>query len=266
MLLTFKKAFFIFMFCISVHLLFALKPIKEYIIAPNELKLKYTEEEFVTVDSFNIKSWHILPSEINRKNISIIISYGDFGKMSYWLNHAQVLASSGYDIWLYDYRGFGASSNFIIDPNQLYYNQFKKDLQAVINGVRLKTDNKICLLGLSMGSIINILYLHESKVVVNFLIGDGAVIFPDLVPERLLKPIILPEIEFYFQDFYKKDVTPFLLFHGSNDVITTQKDLEYLKKYKKNFKVTNYKGNHLQSFLAIGDQYIQNINEFLYKN
>jgi alpha-beta hydrolase superfamily lysophospholipase len=252
-------------FILSINQL-AIKPNKEYISIPTDFSAKFTEESFVTRDGFNIKSWHILPKEEINEEITIIISYGDLGNMSYWLNHATALSLAGYDVWLYDYRGFGKSSEFSIDPNILYYNEFKIDLEAVVKGVATKSNNKICLLGFSMGSIISMLYLNEDNQDIDYYIGDGHICFPELIVDRLKKVPDLPIEQINFQNFYQKDHTPFLIFKASNDPVCTNSDIDSLKKIKKEIQIVSFEGSHLHSFSVLGDEYIAYINAFLLKS
>ena len=106
--------------------------------------------------------------------------------MTNWLWMGGSLAGLGFDVWLYDYRGFGKSSDFSIEQDMLYYEEFVEDLKTVVKAAKAyEPHNKICLLGYSMGTIVSMKYLIENQDNIDFYIGDGHVYSPEVVAERL---------------------------------------------------------------------------------
>lgn len=257
------KSLFLVLQIIVSNNLFGTIPRKEYIETPASYSLSFFENNFLTSDSLIIASWHIPPQGNVDKKVSVIVSYGDFGNMSYWLKHATSLSLAGYDVWLYDYRGFGRSSYFNIDPDMLYYNEFALDLDAVIKGVLAQTDNKICLMGFSMGSIVSMLRLSEERNDIDFYIGDGHICFPEMTLDRFKKGLKVPIKSISFPNFYKTNHIPFLMFQGTEDPVCTNTDIDSLKKYKKELLVIPYEGKHLHSYQVLGDKYISEINDLL---
>ena len=71
--------------------------------------------------------------------------------MGDWVHLGRFLQLYGIDVWLYDYRGFGASSDFSIERNQLFHTEFVSDLSAVSNYVYYRTGKVPYLMGISMG-------------------------------------------------------------------------------------------------------------------
>ena len=136
---------FLFVSIINAH---AIKPSKAYNQTPKILGLKYEEIKIHTSDSAIINVWH-LPSD--SLSSPIIIAESDAGNMGDWLYLGLFLQAFGHDVWMFDYRGFGESSDFKIPANQLFCNEFITDLQSVVDYVYDKTSFSPILMGLSMG-------------------------------------------------------------------------------------------------------------------
>jgi uncharacterized protein len=243
---------------------YSIKPDKKYIQHPDQLDMSYKEFVIKANDSISLKCWHIIPSSKSKhSNTSIIISYADLGNMSYWLNHASLLSNEGYDVWLYDYRGFGESSSFMIDSKILYYNEFIDDLSSVIEFVKIQTPtNTIGLLGFSMGGIINSIYIHKNpESNIKFCIIDGLVYNPEtLASESKLK---LPCLCYSMHRIYSKFSKPLLVFAGKADKICCLPGIENEKKQNSNIHIIKYKGGHLHSLMILKNKYIKDINTFI---
>jgi predicted alpha/beta hydrolase len=81
---------------------------------------------------------------------------------------------NGFDIWVYDYRGFGKSDDFKINVDQLYYTEFVNDLSAVVDSaMAARPKNKIGLYGFSMGTIISTLYNLSTLIKLTFTLPKG---------------------------------------------------------------------------------------------
>ena len=76
--------------------------------------------------------------------------------MSYFLDYAIELSNHGYNVMLYDYRGFGASAEFKIDKDMLIYKEFLLDLDAAVNVAIKNYHTDIILFGHSMGASLSI--------------------------------------------------------------------------------------------------------------
>jgi len=261
------------LFFVILNAVFAIKPVKEYRIRPEALEIISNTHYCQTVDSFNIKVWHIPPVSNNIKNISIIVSNGDGGNMANWLGVGNLLAYSGFNVWLYDYRGFGESSDFPIKQEMLYYEEFVKDLSAVVDFVKTSQPyHKVCLLGYSMGTLICMKYLIGYPENIDFCIADGLIYSPEIIAERLSKiyeeDILLPESDSQYFDwkiFYNNLQIPIMLFHGTEDIVCTEEDVSKLKEEVKNLTIIPYTGKHLMGFSVLRGDYIGNIETFLIK-
>ncbi len=264
--------------CFTVIVLFnlsslGLKPDSLYISTPEALGLKYESTTIKTTDSVNIQVWKIPADSTVRTNTTIILAYGDSGNMSYWLNHAAIMSQKGFDMVLFDYRGFGKSDAFEMDQNQLYYNEFVTDLTSVIKWTKEQyPKSKTGIWAFSMGTIMSTIALQNETV--DFLIGEGFVSNPSGIQKKIRevksKEIVLPIGYENYQDQVKNLKFPILLFAGSQDVFTTQADSKLIAKQRKNRSLSVFNGGHLQGFQTMtkaffGDLYIAKIEQFISK-
>ncbi len=137
---------------------FAIKPDKKYRFYPEKLGLIYRDLDVTTSDGLKIKTWFFpAQSMLTEKELDaawenpvrrpyrtidnnhrpvIIIANGDAGNMSYQqLYHAQYFTSKGYNVVTFDWRGFGESSEWKMNPDYMVYTDLLLDYDAVIREV-----------------------------------------------------------------------------------------------------------------------------------
>ncbi len=172
----------------------ALKPQKEYIIRPEYLSLIYKELTTKTEDGLNIKIWFIpaqdsVSQDIQRANYlnpikreynildsiprpTIIICDGDAGNMCYNIYAAEKYALKGYNVALFDWRGFGESDDFEINTDYLFYSEFLLDYEAVINTINKLPETKqdhIGLFGFSTGAYFSFAAAYQNPKIKCFI-------------------------------------------------------------------------------------------------
>lgn len=231
----------------------AIKPDREYIKTPKDLGLSYQELKIKTEDGYSLNSWIYEPKKENDKDTVLILAYPDAGNMSYFVYHSAILANSGYTVVTFDYRGFGKSDDFEINPNFLYYNEFVTDLQSVTQMISEKFEGKkLGLWGMSMGTTIIARAYPNLNNQIDFIIGDGFVTDPNSIVsyyKGLNKNLILPEEPNQFKKSIESIACPILIFASSNDQVTTLSAAEKLKeKLGTNCEIISYIGDHLTSF------------------
>ena len=115
----------------------ALKPDSHWAATPDSLHLAYQARTLTTPDQAQLATWLVEPSApAADQHTTLVLAYGDAGNMGNWVHQARALAMAGYRVYLFDYRGFGHSSDFTINYNHLYYDEFSTDLNTVL-AVRL---------------------------------------------------------------------------------------------------------------------------------
>jgi dienelactone hydrolase len=113
----------------------ALNPSRKYEALPSDYGMQYEEKSIPTEDELiTLKAWFFKPAESSKR--VIILSDDGEGNMADNITLISQFLSLGYNVLAYDYRGFGESSDFNINNKFYIYNEFQKDLTAVINYVR----------------------------------------------------------------------------------------------------------------------------------
>ncbi len=167
--------------------LYALKPEKKYKAIPSDFGIIYKEVAFQTSDGYKIKGWFIpaqdtcgiansiigrllpVPPEMKPKarqyslldsspKPTIVICDGDAGNMTYLIFYAYHFFVRGYNILLFDWRGFGESADWNIEQDRLCYPQFIKDYDAAINFIKQQPEvdtSRIGVMGFSTGAYLS---------------------------------------------------------------------------------------------------------------
>lgn len=144
------------------------KPIKETFKLIPILASKAEEGSFVSKDGIKITYIRI---KGNKKFPIVVFCHGNSGNMTRDDNQSKIkfLAEQGYEVFTFDYRGFGKSGGEVDEQG------FYKDLDAFISYLNTKykiPDNKIVLWGHSLGSAIVI--NEASKREFKGVITEGA--------------------------------------------------------------------------------------------
>ncbi|MBU0695639.1 MAG: lysophospholipase [Bacteroidetes bacterium] len=264
-----KTRLFLLLIFFSSKSLFALIPDRVYHNLPESLGLKYISNTIKVTNKISLKSWEFMQKD--SKMPFVILSYGDAGNMSYNLYQAKMFFQNGYNVIMYDYRGFGESSDFEMNPNMLYYKEFEEDLKCVLKDTKKKHHPKtIILYGLSMGNMISASVASEDHSVSN-LILDSFIQDPGLVVKRIYsykkKDILLPEDSANYKSRISKIKIPILLFSGLKDEVTTTEDAKRILGLNPKSELVTWDCNHLKCFYEmtktnIGDLYLEKVNEF----
>lgn len=264
---------FIFFLGIYGNLL-AINPDKHYVLTPDSIGWDYEELRIKTVDGLELNTWIYAPNPAVDKHTLLILASHDFGNMSYFVYHAATLANRGFTVVTFDYRGFGKSSDFEINPHNIYYLEFSGDLTAVVNNISKKfSDKKVGVWSLSMGIIVTVKAYPDMKEKLDFIIGDGFVTDTAYIIDRYKKrgkALVLPEPESAYSQSVAQIDVPLLILTASKDAITTTSDaLELKDKLGETCKVVEYEGEHLQGFRykidekGFGGWYFEQINDFI---
>lgn len=119
-------------------------PVKETVVPYDKV-----ENIFIsTPDKVKLNAWYV---KAQKNKPTVIFCHGNGGNISYYEYIIDVLASKGYGILLFDYRGYGESSGIPTEKG-LY-----TDLNSVVSYLELKEkipQDKIILWGLSLGGAV----------------------------------------------------------------------------------------------------------------
>ncbi len=151
--------------------IFALSPSKEYKVLPDKFGMKYKEELVPTSDGAKINTWYFeCPKKVNN---NIIISSSGDGNMADNLELINSFLSAGYNVLAYDYRGYGKSSDFTIEPDVYIYPQFITDLNTACDYLKkLRASAKFDFYGINIGGGLS-LGVGANRIETRRIIVDG---------------------------------------------------------------------------------------------
>ena len=150
---------------------YALSPSREYKVTPDKFGMQFKEERVKTPDGAELNAWFF---ENTKKSINwVVISGSGDGNMADNLEIVNSFLSAGYNVATYDYRGYGSSSEFKIDPDLFIYPQFITDLNAILDYLRKsRAITKFDLFGLNIGAGLSI-GVGANRTETKRIIADG---------------------------------------------------------------------------------------------
>jgi len=250
---------------------YCIKPEKNYSSLPDSLGIPFQHDTIITPDNYKLNCWIIPPIKDNDKKTTIIISYPDAGNMADYLYQAAMLSQIGFTAVLFDYRGFGRSSDFKITREMLYYDEFVTDLATVIKWTKTNLKNtKTGVWGLSMGTIITTLATKTEPL--DFFIAEGYVCSPDTLKNRYKRKfnedIILPKSSETYTNVLHDINLKMLVFVGLKDEFTTDEDAKRIVGQNIKRQIVEFDGKHLHGLWVLtdkstGDLYFKKIIDFL---
>src|SRR3954469_4822202 len=163
----------------------ALKPSREYAFYPEDLGLSSKEWHVKTEDNFDIYAWRITPAK-GATSLTVVIADDGEGNMADNFDIAGLFLGAGYNVVMFDYRGYGKSQDARVNEKMYLMPTMAKDLDAVITEVK-KQDAKqiITAFGIGIGGGLAI-GVGSNNVKVKRAIADAP--YPDLetVKKRLM--------------------------------------------------------------------------------
>ena len=292
--------------------LYSINPEREYRAIPSDYGIIYKEVIIPTGDGLKLKGWfypaqdttgianniigrmipvpgkfkkeprQYLPRYQERKP-TIIISGGDAGNMTYSIFYAYHFFTKGYNVFTFDWRGFGGSSDWQMEKNYLCYKEFLDDYDAAINFVKQLEEvdtTKIGVMGFSTGAALSFAAFAKHKEISAFCGRAIITSFDDLL--KILETVD-PEREFIAPSNYplellpvnsaEKITRPSFLIVGEKDVRTppwmSEKIIELLNGPKELWIVPGAehggrKGPELYNYPEFFERVISFYNKYLY--
>ncbi|GAB3865630.1 alpha/beta hydrolase [Hymenobacter segetis] len=253
----------------------ALKPSREWVATPDSLGLRYQTTALATPDHAQLAGWIVEPAaNVPDQHTTMVMAYGDMNNMSYFIYQAQALSKAGYRVYMFDYRGFGHSSDFAIEQQRLYYPEFSTDLRTVLADARLRYPrNRTGIIGFSMGTIMGSEVAATSKC--DFLIAEGYVASPQRLVaaafQRSQKVVTLPAEAADYALVARRVNCPWLLVGGTADKNTPLADSVVVARqarWRQRRQVLCFEGGHQEGFYRLseaeyGDKYVREVTRFL---
>ena len=186
---------------------------------PKTWGFKYEDVDFKSGDGTLLHGWFI-PAITKTKKGTVVFSHGNAGSLGYHLGFILWMAEAGYNVLMYDYRGFGKSEG---TPDR---RGIINDVKAAFVYVKTRPDidqNKIISYGHSLGGAKSVTALAETPVKgLRAVVIDGAFasylsmarFVGGQLGERLVSDEWAPK------DFVRRlSPTPLLVVHGTVDEV-----------------------------------------------
>lgn len=156
----------------------------------------------------------------------ILYMHGNAGDLSGWGGVAQDFLPLGYDMFIYDYRGYGKSGGQITSEKQLY-----ADAEAVLEAVKKEYPlESIIIYGRSIGTGIAS-YLASKNKVKKLVLETPYYNLTWLVKHYYpLLPTFLLKYKLPNNEYLKQVRCPTELIHGTNDEVIPYENSSLLKK------------------------------------
>ena len=248
----------------------ALNPSREYKTTPAKFGMTFKEEKIPTKDGATLNAWFF---ELPKKTTNwVVISGSGDGNMGDELEIVNSFMSAGYNVCTYDYRGYGKSSDFTIDPDLFIYPQFITDLNTMLDYLRKsRAITKFDLYGLNIGAGLSI-GVGAQRPETRKIIADGP--WTGLEPmkkrikEKMNKDVNMPfgydknYEPMYAFDKPKGKITGLLTIVSPQDPLITPPDMKMIKGVTDTYIVKDSPKNQ-DNFSTDKNAYFEKISKFL---
>ena len=216
---------------------YALKPERQYRAIPSDYGIVYRQVVFRAADGLKLKGWFFpaqdtsgiansiigrmvpVPQELKSKTRpyttlsdsrrpTIIICDGDAGNMTQLIFYGYHLFTRGYNVLLFDWRGFGESSDWPTEQDRLCYAEFIVDYDAAIDFVKQQPEvdsMRIGVMGFSTGAYLSFAIAAKRADIAAYVGRALLTSFADILP--ILKKVS-PDRSFLAPEDYPGELLP----------------------------------------------------------
>ncbi len=278
----YKLRYFILLFIIVLAIIYWLKTYAQihFFFAPDNIeydspkrkKLKYEDIYFKSTDGTKLHAWFIPAKNQNAINAkaSVIQFHGNSQNLSSNWQLVEWLPEHGYNVFVFDYRGYGKSQGKITTLKGFY-----EDGVSALNYLHSRQDidvNKIFVLGQSIGvsSALNAINQNKSHINIKGVILEGGFYSYSKIAEDYYKFSGLFVDDSYSPANFIDKISPIplMIMHGVNDEVINYRHGEMLyEKAKQPKTFIPVRGGHIKAFfLETGKEYQKIMLDFLEKN
>ncbi|RZI43915.1 alpha/beta hydrolase [Herbaspirillum sp. HC18] len=249
-------------------------PTKITYASPHEKGLNYEEVSFASADGTMLSGWFLFAQGKRRGTVAYF--QGTARNISSHLRYVDWLPSHGYDVFLFDYRGYGKSDGFPT-PKGVH-----DDCIAALTYLRQRADvdsNRLIVFGQSLGGNYVLDALASTpRTGIQAVIIEGAFASHREIADDKVAPYPMPTswrralIELLIDDTYdslasidKVDDVPLLLIHGTADQVVPYRHAQLLlaASHRNANLWTVPGGRHLDTFASHGDGWRQRFVHYL---
>ena len=236
---------------------------------PERYGYEYEEVTFASADGTELNGWFLpVIGEAEKVKATIVFSHGNAGALGHHLGFVTWLVSDGYNVFMYDYRGFGKSQGTVGREGMI------RDVQAAFAYIVTRKDldsGKLVSFGHSLGGAKSIAALADQRPTgLKAVITDGAFAsykdmaktFAGNVGDNLVTN------EWSARDCVAKLAPlPLLIVHGTEDEVVpfAQGEILFAKAGRGKEMMRIEGGKHTDSLARNDGEYRQKVLEWLAK-
>jgi fermentation-respiration switch protein FrsA (DUF1100 family) len=197
-------------------------PTRDEPSTPAAWGLKFERIDFNSADDTPLHGWFIPAKNKTAKSAkgSVVFSHGNAGSIGHHLGFCAWLAEAGYNVFMYDYRGFGKSGGKVERRGMI------DDVKSAFAYIRKRPDIDVTRLisyGHSLGGAQSVTALGETPVKgLRAIVIDGAFAsyqaMASVIGDQLGASLVTDELS--PKDYVKKlTPVPLLVVHGTRDEV-----------------------------------------------
>jgi Hydrolases of the alpha/beta superfamily len=238
-------------------------PARKIVATPENLGLAYTPLRITTQDGIKIAGWYIPHSQSAK---TILFCHGNGGNISYRQNYISVLHQLGFNLLLFDYRGYGESEG---EPHEMgtYYDaeaawQYLLQEQGIL-------PQDIIIYGESLGGgVASYLAEQQSRAQIRvggLVLGSTFTSIPDRASELFpyLPVHLLAKYRYPTLERLPHITAPILVIHSPDDEIIPFPSWAKLYGHANQPKMfLELKGDHNTGFIQSLPVYMAGLQEF----
>lgn len=192
---------------------------------PQSYDLAYDDLYFESTDSLRLHAWHIYPRpEAAASKGLIFVAHGNAQNLSMHFTSWVWLIEEGYELFIFDYRGFGESQGSVVDAKGAI-----EDTRAALAYLETHYKGDYFACGQSLGGLLllNAIHDRENSRIKTVIIDSAFTGFANIAREKMAQgwlswpfqwlPYLTLSTEHEAKGKLSKIGTPLLFVHGSLD-------------------------------------------------
>lgn len=128
----------------------ALNPSRTYKHRPDRFNMNFKESSVKTADDGTLATW-TFPARMGSKGTVLVCHNGE-GNMADYLRRVDQFLGLGYEVVIFDYRGYGQSSDMRIDTSMYVLPEFQQDIEAMLEHLARRGKENLVIYGWGMGA------------------------------------------------------------------------------------------------------------------
>ncbi|MEP2023686.1 MAG: alpha/beta hydrolase [Reichenbachiella sp.] len=225
----------IILLTLLLFVLTSLSPKQIYNHTPHDFHMTYEKLTIPSTGSAQLNAWYF-PSDLGDQ--LMIISHDGVGNMGDYLERVKILVHYGFSVLIYDYRGYGQSSDFDIDKYQYVYKEFYDDFDAVYNYCENRFHHELIAYGWGIGAGISVARGYQKEDISGIIADEPFVDFTALKSQfRKINAVMTIPEGMENSDFNAltvvqkepgKNLRGILYLHGSKNFLYSTEDMDKL--------------------------------------